>query len=104
MSNVGIPTWDFQLQPRNSEAREPTNELLNSRPEHNNGGRLSFSSDSIRSTSFNHEPKQAFKSTASTYHFYCTKISIYSSYKLSSNADFSTCTLAFSLILVVKIN
>ena len=22
--NVGIPTWVFQLQPRNSEAREPT--------------------------------------------------------------------------------
>ena len=25
MSNVGIPTWVFQVQPRNSEAREPTN-------------------------------------------------------------------------------
>ena len=25
MSNIGIPTWVFQLQPRNSEAREPTN-------------------------------------------------------------------------------
>ena len=24
MSNVGIPTLVFQLQPRNSEAREPT--------------------------------------------------------------------------------
>ena len=24
MSNIGIPTWVFQLQPRNSEAREPT--------------------------------------------------------------------------------
>ena len=24
MSNVGIPTWVFQLQPWNSEAREPT--------------------------------------------------------------------------------
>ena len=24
MSNVGIPTWVFQLQPRNSKAREPT--------------------------------------------------------------------------------
>ena len=25
-SYVGIPMWVFQLQPRNSEAREPTNE------------------------------------------------------------------------------
>ena len=25
MSNIGIPTWVFQLQPWNSEAREPTN-------------------------------------------------------------------------------
>ena len=25
ISNVGIPTWVFQLQPKNSEAREPTN-------------------------------------------------------------------------------
>ena len=24
MSNIGIPMWVFQLQPRNSEAREPT--------------------------------------------------------------------------------
>merc|ERR1712079_766053 len=24
MSNIGIPTWVFQLQRRNSEAREPT--------------------------------------------------------------------------------
>ena len=24
MPNIGIPTWVFQLQPRNSEAREPT--------------------------------------------------------------------------------
>ena len=24
MSNIGIPTWVFQVQPRNSEAREPT--------------------------------------------------------------------------------
>ena len=24
MSNIGIPTWVFQLQPWNSEAREPT--------------------------------------------------------------------------------
>ena len=26
MSNIGIPKWVFQLQPRNSEAREPTSE------------------------------------------------------------------------------
>ena len=26
MSNIGIPTWVFQVQPRNSEAREPTTE------------------------------------------------------------------------------
>ena len=26
MSNIGIPTWVFQLQPWNSEAREPTSE------------------------------------------------------------------------------
>ena len=26
MSNIGIPTLVFQDQPRNSEAREPTNE------------------------------------------------------------------------------
>ena len=24
MSNVGIPMWVFQVQPRNSKAREPT--------------------------------------------------------------------------------
>ena len=24
MSNIGIPMWVFQLQPQNSEAREPT--------------------------------------------------------------------------------
>ena len=24
MSKIGIPTWVFQVQPRNSEAREPT--------------------------------------------------------------------------------
>ena len=24
MSNIGIPTWVFQVQPRNSEAGEPT--------------------------------------------------------------------------------
>ena len=24
MSYIGIPTWVFQIQPRNSEAREPT--------------------------------------------------------------------------------
>ena len=28
MSNIGIPTWVFQLQPRNSEAREPTNDSI----------------------------------------------------------------------------
>ena len=28
MSNIGIPTSEFQLQRRNSEAREPTNQLI----------------------------------------------------------------------------
>ena len=28
MSNIGIPTWVFQLQPWNSEAREPTSKYL----------------------------------------------------------------------------
>ena len=28
MSNVGIPMWVFQLQPRNSEAREPTSMVV----------------------------------------------------------------------------
>ena len=30
MSNVGIPRWVFQVQPRNSEAREPTTVLTDS--------------------------------------------------------------------------
>ena len=32
MSNIGIPTWVFQLQPRNSEAREPTTMYLHFTP------------------------------------------------------------------------
>ena len=30
MCNIGIPMWVFQLQPRNSEARKPTNIEINS--------------------------------------------------------------------------